>query len=165
MIRPLGAGRSAAFTAATFLLMGIMGVIGLPLLVSRRATHEWMRLYARSVLILARRMTGIDVALRGPLPSEAVVVAAKHQSLLDVYILFVHLPRARFVMKRELLWMPVFGLYTWRIGTVTVVRGRRGEAGRMLERIDAGDPGGQVVVYPQGTRVSPDAEAPYRRGA
>ncbi|MEM6507845.1 MAG: lysophospholipid acyltransferase family protein, partial [Planctomycetota bacterium] len=85
-----------------------------------------------------------------------------------VYILYTHLPRARFIMKRELLWVPVFGLYTWRIGMVTVVRGKKGEAGRMIEHLRETTPpesGGQIVVYPQGTRVAPLTAAPYRRGA
>ncbi|MEL6578069.1 MAG: lysophospholipid acyltransferase family protein, partial [Pseudomonadota bacterium] len=166
--RPLGRLRSAGFAVAAYALMGIMGIVGLPLLLSRRATHEWMRLYAGTILRLARAVAGIEVELRGPLPEGAVVIAAKHQSLLDVYILYTHLPRARFIMKRELLWVPVFGLYTWRIGMVTVVRGKKGEAGRMIEHLKATTPpesGGQIVVYPQGTRVAPLTPAPYRRGA
>ncbi|MEO1317021.1 MAG: lysophospholipid acyltransferase family protein [Pseudomonadota bacterium] len=166
--RPLGAVRSRAFAVAAYALMGVMGVVGLPLLVSRRATHEWMRLYSGTILRLIRAVAGVEVELRGTVPDGAVVIAAKHQSLLDVYILYTHLPRARFIMKRELLWVPVFGLYTWRIGMVTVVRGKQGEAGRMIEHLKATTPpesGGQIVVYPQGTRVAPLTPAPYRRGA
>ncbi|MEM9762853.1 MAG: lysophospholipid acyltransferase family protein [Pseudomonadota bacterium] len=165
--RPLGPLRSIGFAVAAYVLMGVMGIVGLPLLLSRRATHEWMRLYSGTILRLARAVAGIEVKLRGPLPEGAVVIAAKHQSLLDVYILYTHLPRARFIMKRELLWVPVFGLYTWRIGMVTVVRGKKGEAGRMIEHLKATTPpesGGQIVVYPQGTRVAPRRPAPYRRG-
>ncbi|MEM7499272.1 MAG: lysophospholipid acyltransferase family protein [Pseudomonadota bacterium] len=166
--KPLGALRSGSFMVISYALMGLMGVLGLPLLLSRRATHEWMRLYARCILRLARAFAGIEVEIRGPVPQGAVVIAAKHQSLLDVYILYCHLPRARFIMKRELLWVPVFGLYTWRIGTVSVVRGKKGESGRMIEHLKATTPpesGGQIVVYPQGTRVAPGTAAPYRRGA
>ncbi|MEM7526134.1 MAG: lysophospholipid acyltransferase family protein [Pseudomonadota bacterium] len=166
--RPLGLVLSKAFSVSAYALMGVMGIVGLPLLVSRRVTHEWMRLYSGTVLRLARLFAGIEIELRGTVPQDAVVIAAKHQSLLDVYILYTHLPRARFIMKRELLWVPVFGLYTWRIGMVTVVRGKKGEAGRMIEHLRETTPpesGGQIVVYPQGTRVAPLTAAPYRRGA
>ncbi|MEO0820680.1 MAG: lysophospholipid acyltransferase family protein [Pseudomonadota bacterium] len=162
---PLARLRDIAFHLALYVLMGVMGVLGAPLLVSHRATHGWMRLYARSVLWLARMMAGIRVEIRGRMPTEPVVVAAKHQSLLDVYILFAHLPHARFVMKRSLTRMPVFGLYTRRIGTVAVDRGKRGEGARMVGEMAAAQVrGGQIVVYPQGTRVAPGATAPYKRG-
>ncbi|MEM7671311.1 MAG: lysophospholipid acyltransferase family protein, partial [Pseudomonadota bacterium] len=70
---------------------------------------------------------------------------------------------ARFAMKRELLWMPVFGLYAWRTGAVALNRRPRYGAAEELVRAFADVPG-QIVIYPQGTRVAPGVEAPYRRG-
>ena len=53
-----------------------------------------------------------------PVPGpEEVLVAAKHQSFLDILILFRALPRAKFIMKKELRWAPILGLYALRIGS------------------------------------------------
>jgi 1-acyl-sn-glycerol-3-phosphate acyltransferase len=70
-------------------------------------------------------------------------------------------------MKRELLWTPIIGLYAWRVGCVPVHRGKRGQAiAKMLEDVEKGaaDPG-QLVIYPQGTRVAPGVVKPYKVGA
>lgn len=147
------------------LLMGAMGVIGLGLIWSRARTHAWMKLHNRILFRLAARVCDIRIELRGPVPQGAVVVAAKHQSMLDVLVLFNALPRAQFVMKRSLLWVPVFGLYAWRIGSTPVDRRGGGAGAQVLDWAERSGGAAQLVIYPQGTRVAPGAVAPYRRGA
>ncbi len=94
------------------------------------------------------------------------MVAAKHQSLLDVLILYGALPEPHFVMKRELVWAPVFGLYALRGGCIWITREKRGEGRTMMRRLASQYRGtGQIVIYPQGTRVPPGEKRPYRRGA
>jgi 1-acyl-sn-glycerol-3-phosphate acyltransferase len=160
--------RSLAFEALFYALMGVMGILGLPaVLLSRDATLRVMKLYCRIVLGILGLLCGLRWQVQGAVPTGTVLVAAKHQSFLDVLILMLVLPRPKFVMKRSLLWMPVFGLYAWRIGCVAIDR----EAGmRAMNRMRAGfaaqgSEGGQVVIYPQGTRVAPGARLPYRPGA
>lgn len=159
--------RHALFVVTIYGLMGVMGVVGLPVILwSRDLCYGWMRLYARAVFAVARALCGITAEVRGEVPSGAVIVAAKHHSMLDVLLIFACLPRAKFVMKRELLWVPVFGLYTWRIGTVAIDREARGQGAKVLREVSAQNhEAGQVVIYPQGTRVRPGVAAPYRRGA
>lgn len=159
--------RHVVFVVTIYALMGAMGVIGLlTVLWSRDLCYGWMRIYARSVFAIARLLFGIRTEVRGAVPTGAVIVAAKHQSLLDVLLIFATLPRAKFVMKRSLLFVPVFGLYTWRIGTVAIDRQAKGQGTKVLREVTAQHhESGQVVIYPQGTRVPPGASAPYRRGA
>ncbi|CAN0278908.1 unnamed protein product [Chrysoparadoxa australica] len=69
-------------------------------------------------------------------------------------------------MKRELMWAPDIGQYALRIGCVPVARGKRGQAiAKMLSDVDRGaaDPG-QLIIYPQGTRIAPGVKAPYKVG-
>lgn len=159
--------RSAIHLGLIYGLMGLMGIVGAPLVLwSRRWTLGWMKLWTGSVFALTRWLLGLHVEWRGPVPTGPVVVAPKHQSMLDVLMLFHVLPEPRFVMKRELVWAPVFGLYALRIGCIWIDRERRGEGRTMLERLEKADARrGQVVVYPQGTRVAPGTHKPYRRGA
>ncbi len=95
-----------------------------------------------------------------------MLVAAKHQSFLDILMIFNTLPTARFIMKREILWTPIIGLYAYRIGCVPVDRGKRGLAiKKMLADVSVGqlEPG-QLIIYSQGTRVAPGVKAPYKVG-
>jgi 1-acyl-sn-glycerol-3-phosphate acyltransferase len=159
--------RSVVLIFLVYLLMAVMGIIGAPVVLwSRDWTRSWMKLYARGVFILTRWLCGLRVEIRGPVPTGAVVVAAKHQSLLDVLMLFAALPEPHFVMKRELLWAPVLGLYALRAGCIWITREKRGEGKTMLRRLESRHQGsGQIAIYPQGTRVPPGEVRPYRRGA
>lgn len=159
--------RGIVFATAIYAVMFVMGVVGLPFAaVSRDFAYGWMRLYTRIVFALMRALAGVRVELRGPVPQEPVIVAAKHQSMLDVLLLYSVLPRAKFVIKRSLLWVPVFGLYTWRIGGIFIDRQARGQGNRVLKGMAAqtGERG-QIVLYPQATRVPLGEKRPYRRGA
>lgn len=111
-------------------------------------------------------MVGLRAEIRGTPPMGEVLIAAKHQSFFDIIVLYANLPRPKYIMKRELLWTPFIGLYALRIGCVPVDRGKRSAAIRkMLRDVEDGkqDPG-QLVVYPQGTRVAPGATLPYKVG-
>jgi 1-acyl-sn-glycerol-3-phosphate acyltransferase len=159
--------RSVILIFLVYLLMAVMGIVGAPIVLwSRRWTIGWMKLYARSAIALTRWLCGLRVEQRGPVPSGPVVVASKHQSFLDVLVLFAALPEPHFVMKRELIWAPVAGLYALRGGSIWITREKRGEGKTMLRRLQSKHTGsGQIVIYPQGTRVPPGEVRPYRRGA
>jgi 1-acyl-sn-glycerol-3-phosphate acyltransferase len=159
--------RSVVLIFLVYLLMAVMGIIGAPVVLwSRSWTRSWMKLYARGVFVMARWLCGLRVEIRGPVPTGAVVVAAKHQSLLDVFMLFTALPEPHFVMKRELVWAPVLGLYALRAGCIWITREKHGEGKTMLRRLQNRHKGsGQIAIYPQGTRVPPGEVRPYRRGA
>lgn len=159
--------RSMLLIFLVYLLMAVMGIIGAPIVLwSRVWTRSWMKLYARSAIALTRWLCGLRVELRGPLPTGPMVVASKHQSLLDVLVLFAAVPEPHFVMKRELIWAPVLGLYALRAGSIWIAREKRGEGKTMLRRLQNKHNGsGQIVIYPQGTRVPPGEVRPYRRGA
>jgi 1-acyl-sn-glycerol-3-phosphate acyltransferase len=57
----------------------------------------------------ARVLVGLKSEVRGTPPTDAVLIAAKHQSFLDILMIFGAVPRGRFIMKRELLWAPMLG--------------------------------------------------------
>jgi 1-acyl-sn-glycerol-3-phosphate acyltransferase len=94
------------------------------------------------------------------------MIAAKHQSCLDIMLIFYSVPHGKFIMKRELLWTPIIGLYAKRLGCVPVNRGRRGAAiAKMVQDVSAEfqEPG-QLIIYSQGTRVPPGEKKPYKVG-
>jgi 1-acyl-sn-glycerol-3-phosphate acyltransferase len=159
--------RSLLFIGVMYLSMALFAVVYTPwAAVDRRGAVVGIRHWCRFIRWLARALTGLASEVRGPVPAGEVLIAAKHQSFFDIIILLSVLPNARFVMKRELERAPIFGWYARRIGCVSVDRGRKGQAIRdMVAAATAeGGPAGQLVIYPQGTRVAAGAWLPYKIG-
>ena len=162
--------RSIIFDILFYGWMAIFGILLSPAaLVSRNATYWIMKSFSRHTFWLLRVICGVKVEFRGtpPAPGEEVVVASKHQSFLDIMMMMEALPRGKYVMKRELIWAPVLGFYALRIGAAPVNRGK-GKAAleSMSDRLaDQRGEKGQIVIYPQGTRVPPGVKAPYKIGA
>jgi 1-acyl-sn-glycerol-3-phosphate acyltransferase len=159
--------RSLVFTVQIYAMMAIMAVFFTPwALVDRRGAFAAVHTWCRYVRWSAAWMIGLRSEVRGEVPSGEVMIAAKHQSFFDIIILVSELPRPKFIMKKELRWAPILGWYAVRIGCVPVDRGKRGQAvAEMKARVAAGRARpGQLVIYPQGTRVAPGAAMPYKVG-
>lgn len=166
--RPVVLIRSVIFDALMYALMLVMGIACAPMaLWSRGGAYAAIKAYCAAVFWLLRVICGLRVEVRGEVPQGAVVVCSKHQSFLDIMMLSRHLPEVQFVMKRELRWAPVLGLYALRIGSTPVARGRRGAGMKAMVAgaVREGGAVGQLVIYPQGTRVLPGARPPYKIGA
>ena len=69
-------------------------------------------------------------------------------------------------MKKELKWAPLLGWYALRIGCIPVDRGKKGRAIAEMKRAvaEGAKVPGQLIIYPQGTRVAPGATLPYKVG-
>ncbi|MDX2483848.1 MAG: lysophospholipid acyltransferase family protein [Pseudodonghicola sp.] len=159
--------RSLIYVIQVYIAMAVLGISFTPwALLSKRGALVACKLYARYAMWSARWMIGLKVEVRGSVPTDEVLVAAKHQSFFDVLIIFAALPHAKFIMKKELLWTPFIGLYAKRLGCIPVDRGRKGASiARMVRDVAAEfeDPG-QLTIYPQGTRVAPGDYKPYKGG-
>lgn len=160
--------RSLVFLVSTYAMMGVLGLLFFPwALVSRRGARIACHAWCRWVRWTAGWMVGLKTELRGTPPTDEVMIAAKHQSFLDIIMIFGSVPAGKFIMKRELMWAPVIGQYALRIGCVPVDRGKRSQAiRRMLADVDKGrlEPG-QLIIYPQGTRIAPGIRAPFKIGS
>lgn len=160
--------RSLIFQVWMYGLMVILGVLFSPLaLWSRAGAYYAISIYLRLVFWGLKTFCGLTAETRGEAPTGDVLIACKHQSFLDILILVRDLPAAKFVMKRELVWAPILGFYALRIGASPVTRGKGWESvGEMLKEVERKrDLEGQLVIYPQGTRVEPGQDAPYKPGA
>lgn len=160
--------RSILFIFLMYLGMLVIGVTGaIPAVLSRNWAYMVMKLFCGYVLWLARVLCGITYETRGEVPTGDVVIASKHQSFLDVILHMYLLPRANYVMKRELRWAPILGFYAMRIGAAPVKRGDKSKAvSQMMKGIERKDgEAAQLVIYPQGTRVPPGTHKPYKVGA
>lgn len=158
---------SFLFVVQMYAMMAVIGIVFLPwALLSPHGARAACKTYCRWVRFTARWMVGLRTEVRGPVPQDEVLIAAKHQSFLDIILIFGAIPAGKFIMKRELMWAPVIGQYALRIGCVPVARGKRGQAiAKMLSDVDRGAVlPGQLIIYPQGTRIAPGVVAPYKVG-
>lgn len=158
---------SLLFLIQIYAFMAILGILFFPYaLITKKGALRACKIYARYTIWCARWMVGIDSEVRGTVPTGEVVVAAKHQSFFDIILIFDALPQPKFIMKKELLWTPFIGLYAKRLGCIPVDRGKRGATiAKMVKDVakEFEEPG-QLVIYPQGTRVIPGAHKPYKVG-
>lgn len=159
--------RSQFTNLIMYLFLGLFGFLGLPIaLWSRSGAFFVIKAYCRTMFWVFRVVCGLHVEIRGEVPHEEVLVCSKHMSFMDILMLSYALPRVKFVMKRELIWAPVIGIYGWRLGCPPVDRGGKSSAiTKMVEHLEADKEIGQTVIFPQGTRVLPGADVRYKSGA
>ena len=162
--------RSWLFNIAFIAWSGAICFVGLPLvlLIPYYAMFWYGRIWAGVSLWLLRvccnithRIEGEDCITPGP-----VIYASKHQSAWDTLVYWVVLGQPAYVLKKELLWLPLFGIYLAYYRNIPVDRSGGSNALKTMlasakRAMFAGRP---IVIYPEGTRTAPGAKAPYHPG-
>ncbi|RAZ86381.1 lysophospholipid acyltransferase family protein [Cereibacter johrii] len=159
--------RSILFNIVMYVSMIAIALAFTPLvLVDRKWAPVWMRIFARWTRFTLRWIAGLRTEVRGEIPTTGALIASKHQSFLDSILLFSVLPAPRFIMKKQLAWIPLMGWMALKAGFIPVDRGKRGAAiKKMMADVEKGRATpGQLIIYPQGTRVAPGAHLPYKMG-
>jgi 1-acyl-sn-glycerol-3-phosphate acyltransferase len=163
----IGAARAAygAYALVSFTTLAItalMIAVGLPTLrARRRVTAMFARLFFRAV--------GIPLSVRGldRLPSVPCVVVANHASYLDGVVACAALPPDfAFVIKKEMLRVPLAGLLLRRIGSEFVDRFDRRQSANDARRVLKTAVNGQsLVFFPEGTFTEVRQIGKFLRGA
>lgn len=165
--RPRGLVAAVVVAAGVSFLTLLASVAAIPaVLVSRdRGAPAIARLWARAALAWAGVRVTVDDRSGGGWAPPCVVMA-NHTSHFDVVALYAVLPLAvRFVAKRELQFVPVFGQVLALGAAIMIDRGDKGRAiasiaraGRAIRR------GASVVLFPEGTRTPPGRLGPLKKG-
>ncbi len=161
--------RSALLTIGFLLACAITCVVMIPLFAGpRRWVMAGIKVWARVVTWLAWAICGIKTEVRGRehLPQGAALIAGKHQSLFDTCAPFVFLPDICYVLKKELVTIPLFGWYTLKGGMIVVDRDAGSTALRKLvdDSKDRLRDTRQIMIFPEGTRTTPGDKASYKPG-
>ncbi|MBU6507573.1 MAG: 1-acyl-sn-glycerol-3-phosphate acyltransferase [Alphaproteobacteria bacterium] len=161
--------RSLIFQLAFWSWTALMAFAGLPFLLgTRRGMLAFGTFWARGVFALLRGIVGLDYEMRGRrhLPVGPCIVAMKHQSAWDTLAATILFPDCAVVIKRELGWLPFYGWYVVKAGSITVDRGAASRALRRMvkraERVVAERR--TILIFPQGTRTAVGARKPYLPG-
>jgi 1-acyl-sn-glycerol-3-phosphate acyltransferase len=162
--------RSLLFNVLFYVNLTVHMIVALPTLaLPYPALRVFIRSYATTSLWLLRVICGTRVEWRGAekIPKGACIVACKHQSAWETFALYAVLDDPVYVLKRELMWIPLFGWYMRKAGLIPIDRSA-GTAAlvRMTRRTQQALATGnrQVIVFPEGTRRPPGAAPDYKPG-
>src|SRR5499433_951140 len=161
--------RSLVFNILFYLVFLFWAVVAIPTLVlPRTALLRVANWWAHTNIILMRVICGIKVEFRGveKIPKGPLIVASKHQSMWETISLLRFFEAPFFVVKRELKFIPLFGLFIIKTNMVAIDRSAAGRALLAVMRRAAEEVrrGRQFVIFPEGTRTAPGAPPHYKAG-
>jgi 1-acyl-sn-glycerol-3-phosphate acyltransferase len=161
--------RSVVYNVLFYLNLLVYLIAAIPTYwMSYRCIVEVAKSWGRTSTWLLRVICGTRVEVRGveKIPWGPLLVAAKHQSTWETFGLLALFVDPTFILKRELLWLPLFGWYARKARMIPVDRGGRAQALAGLVRDSAVHlaAGRQIVIFPEGTRRPAGAEPSYKYG-
>ncbi|NBO18009.1 MAG: 1-acyl-sn-glycerol-3-phosphate acyltransferase [Proteobacteria bacterium] len=166
---PLIYARSLAFNIAFFCWAMLSAILFSPLfLISSRASLKAGHPWAMGSLWLVRIICGIKYEIRGRqyLREGSAIYASKHQSAWDTIIFLTLMRHPAYVLKRELLRIPLWGWYLWRMKMIAIDRsaGGAGLKDMLRQSKSALADGRNIVIFPEGTRIKVGAQSHYHPG-
>ncbi len=163
--------RSLIFNILLFSGLIVIFLIAIPTLVlPSKFTLFFGRLSAKFIIILMKIILGTKVNFKGIENLKKVkkyFVASAHQSMFETFALQIHLNGPIFILKKELLRIPLFGRYLKKIGAIEIIRETTTKENlnffdKIKNQMEKNSR--PLLIFPQGTRVNPDEEIPFKKG-
>ena len=159
---------------STFFFSGIIiiSIIFLPsfflpkqvVLIGGKLMGHWASFCLRFVLSVKIFIKGRENIIN----DKKFFIAASHQSMFETFFLQTLFNSPVFILKKELLLIPIFGWYLKKIGSISIKRGQitrdnlffYDEISSVITSSDR-----PLIIFPQGTRVLPNERPPFKKGA
>jgi 1-acyl-sn-glycerol-3-phosphate acyltransferase len=162
---------SVLFAVWFYVAMLICGSLMLPFVLLGNDRYIWvaMRWWGNCTIFGLRWICGVRIKFEGlehlPPRGTPALIASKHQATLDTVLPAQFLAEPVFVVKKELIKMPVFGFYM-KHGMIPVDREAHAKALKDMLRASRTviAKGRQIVIYPEGTRQEIGAPPEYKPG-
>ena len=95
-------------------------------------------------------------------------IASSHQSMFETFYLQTIFNSPVFILKKELLMLPIFGWYLKKIGSISIKRNKiskenLGFFDDISKQISSSDR--PLIIFPQGTRLLPEDRTPFKKGS
>ena len=156
-----------------FLYFGLVAIFifAIPtLILPSKYTIFFGRLSAKYIVIILRLILNTKVIFHGVenlKKEENFFVASAHQSMFETFALQIPLDGPIFILKKELLNIPLFGWYLRKMGAIAIVRETTTKENlnffdKVKERIEKSKR--PLLIFPQGTRVKLDEQPPFKKG-
>lgn len=144
----------------------VMTLVALPL--SSVWRFRVLTTWPRVQLLLLKVLCGVNYVIDGKenIPDGAAIFMSKHQSTWETFVFNSILPHHVWVLKREIMWLPLFG---WGIAMLKPIAIDRSSGKKSVQQlITQGrqrlDSGLSVIIFPEGTRIPPHMRGRYKMG-
>lgn len=152
------------FSWVTILLLFSWLFLPFPRMAMQRMLRIWSRIATTGMYVLG----GISFRVEGAenIPDGAALIASKHQSIWDTFIMYVILDDPQYVLKQELMQIPFWGWYAAKSQHIPIDRNAGAKALKDMVRhcVDRIKKGRQVIIFPEGTRTAPGEVRQYHPG-
>lgn len=160
--------RSVVFVIWFYGTMAFWGLLYMPAVLLGHDRFIWhsMRGWGKATVWGLRWIVGAKVVFEGleHVPKGPALIASKHQATLDTVLPVLFVSEPVFVVKKELIKMPVFGFYMKRMIPVDRDAGATALKNMLRASRAAIAKGRQIVIYPEGTRQELNAPPDYKPG-
>ena len=162
--------RSWCFNIFLYLGTFILCILFLPtMFMTTKGSGCFPRIWSKIMRKALKIICNIEIEVKGleNLPKEAgYIVAAKHQSAMETVLFHGIIPNLFYVLKRELLFLPMAGFYFIKTGCVAI---DRSGGTKTMRKMVAGVKknlarGMNLTIFPEGTRKAPGSKEPYAPG-
>ena len=163
--------RSLIFNIFLYVGLIVIFVLAIPtLFLPSKFTIFFGRLSAKYIVLILRLVLGTKVIFHGIENLKKLdnfFVASAHQSMFETFALQIPLDGPIFILKKELLNIPLFGWYLRKIGAIAIVRETTTKENlsffdKVKERIKKNNR--PLLIFPQGTRVKLDEQPSFKKG-
>ena len=164
--------KSLVFNIFLFSGLTLIFILAIPtLLLPAKFTLFFGRVSAKYIVVILKIILNTNVVFHGLENLKKVnnfFVASAHQSMLETFALQIPLDSPIFILKKELLKIPLFGWYLRKIGSVAIIRETTTKENlnffdKIKQRIEKTKR--PLLIFPQGTRVKLDEQPPFKKGA
>jgi len=163
--------RKFLFLFFFFLGIILISIIFLPaLLMPSKVVLFGGKLMGYWAAICLRVFLSTKIILKGKeniIKNEKFFIASSHQSMFETFYLQTIFNSPVFILKNELLKIPIFGWYLKKIGSISVNRDKiTKENLGLIEKIkdSVNKSNRPILIFPQATRVLPDDRIPFKKG-
>jgi 1-acyl-sn-glycerol-3-phosphate acyltransferase len=163
--------RSLMFNGAFYIWTLVCCLTFLPVLISPRSfVLVALKIWIKGVVWICKSILRLNIKIGGAekFMASPVIFAVKHQSTWETLIFHYFIPDPSFVLKKELLWIPLFGWYLKKLGMIPLSRSKkRGVQDLKIllkEANKAISQGRPIIIFPEGTRSKPGQKTNYHSG-
>ena len=164
--------RNFLFTFFFFLGISIISILFIPsFFLPQKVVLIGGRLMGHWSAICLRVFLSTKIVIKGKeniITNEKFFIASSHQSMFETFYLQTIFNSPVFILKKELLKIPIFGWYLKKIGSISINRNKvTKENVGFFEQINEliKNSGRPLIIFPQGTRLLPDDRTPFKKGA
>ena len=163
--------KSLAFNIFLYIGIVLVFILAIPtLILPAKLTLYCGKFLAYYIILILRLFLNTKVIFHGLenlRKVEKFFIASAHQSMFETFVLQAPLKFPVFILKKELLRIPLFGWYLKKIGSIEIVRGiTTKENLNFFDKIKntIRKSNRPLLIFPQGTRVKFDDRSPFKKG-